>query len=96
MSQDVIGQIAHKFIAELNERLAHQDLSLQVSDAALKKMTDEGYDVKYGARPLKRYIQKHVETPLARIILSEELNEGSILYLDVEDENFKITNITLN
>ena len=96
LSQDVIGQIAHKFIAELNKRLETQELTLNVSDAALEKIVNEGYDEHFGARPLKRYIQKYVETPLAKKILSESLIEGSSLYLDLENDEFIITNVTLN
>ncbi len=96
LDEKVIKQIAFKFIAELNGRLQSQNLTLEVSDEAMDKMADEGYDQHYGARPLKRYIQKYVETPLAKKILSEDLIDGSVLYLDVVDGNFEISNITLN
>lgn len=96
LDKQVIGQIAHKFIAELNGRLEAQELRLEVSDAALDKIVSEGYDEHYGARPLKRYIQKYVETPLAKKILSDDLNEGSSLYLDLDNNEFVITNVTLN
>lgn len=96
LEQSVIAQIAQKFIYELNERLEAQELNLKVSEAALDKIVKEGYDRQYGARPLKRYIQKNVETPLAKKILGDDLIEGTSLYLDLEDDEFVITNVTLN
>ncbi len=96
LDQAVIAQIAQKFIYELNERLEVQELNLKVSEAALDKIVREGYDRQYGARPLKRYIQKNVETPLAKKILGDDLIEGTSLYLDLADDEFVITNVTLN
>ena len=57
-------------VKELNDRLADQELSLELTDAAKKDVIDNGYDPVYGARPLKRYLQKYVETLTARKILS--------------------------
>ncbi len=96
LSEGVISKIAQKFIDELNVRLENQDLHLDVSEAAMSKISTEGYDAHYGARPLKRYIQKNVETPLAKIILGSDLVEGTTLYLDLKDDMFEITNVTLN
>ncbi|NLY63269.1 MAG: AAA domain-containing protein [Erysipelothrix sp.] len=91
-----IVQIADKFIQELNKRLALQQLHLEVSEKAMLKIVEEGYDQQYGARPLKRYIQKNVETPLAKKILSEDLLEGASLTLDLVDDNFVIVDTILN
>ena len=96
LSSSAYIKIANKFIGELNERLSAQELHLEVSEKALDKIISEGVDEMYGARPLKRYIQKNVETILARKILSSDLIEGSKLILDVLDDNFIIKDITVN
>ena len=96
LDKPVFTQIAAKFINEVNIRLKEQDLHLSVSDEAMNKIIDEGVDVIYGARPLKRYIQRNVETILAKKLLSEDIAPDTKLYLNVVDNNFVINDITLN
>lgn len=96
LSSSAYIKIANKFIRELNDRLSDQELHLEVSEKALDKIIAEGVDEMYGARPLKRYIQKNVETILARKILSSNLIEGSKLFLDVVDDNFTIKDVTVH
>ncbi|NLC34281.1 MAG: AAA domain-containing protein [Erysipelothrix sp.] len=96
LSEIVTALIAEKFIDQLNARLALQELTLNVTPEAMHKIVSEGYDEQYGARPLKRYIQKYVETPLARMILGEDLEEGTILILSVMDNAFVITKSLLS
>ena len=69
LTKDNIGSIVDLMVKELNDRLADQELSLELTDAAKKDVIDNGYDPVYGARPLKRYLQKYVETLTARKIL---------------------------
>ena len=76
LTKDNIGSIVDLMVKELNDRLADQELSLELTDAAKKDVIDNGYDPVYGARPLKRYLQKYVETLTARKILSGEVHTG--------------------
>ncbi|MDQ6966850.1 MAG: AAA family ATPase, partial [Mariprofundaceae bacterium] len=84
LGREEIGRIVDLLMIEVTNRLAAQGIGLQVSDAARALIADAGYDPVYGARPLKRYIQHHVETRLARAILgsSEKL---SLLHVDVQN-----------
>ena len=85
-----IGSIVDLMVKELNDRLADQELSLELTDAAKKDVIDNGYDPVYGARPLKRYLQKYVETLTARKILSGEVHTGDTLVLDVENGEYVV------
>ena len=89
LTKDNIGHIVDLQVADLNKRLADQQLSITLSDAAKKYITDNGYDPAFGARPLKRFIQKNVETLSARLILEGNVHEGSTILIDL-DENGKL------
>ena len=89
LTKDNIG-IVDLMVKELNDRLADQELSLELTDAAKKDVIDNGYDPVYGARPLKRYLQKYVETLTARKILSGEVHTGDTLVLDVENGEYVV------
>ncbi len=88
LTKSDIGRIVDLMVGELNERLSDQELSLELTEAAKAKVTEEGYDPVYGARPLKRYLQKYVETLAARKILSGSVHEGDTLILDTKDGDF--------
>ena len=85
LTKDNIGSIVDLMVKELNDRLADQELSLELTDAAKKDVIDNGYDPVYGARPLKRYLQKYVETLAAREILSGEVRGGDTIVIDAQD-----------
>ena len=90
LTKDNIGSIVDLMVKELNDRLADQELSLELTDAAKKDVIDNGYDPVYGARPLKRYLQKYVETLAARKILSGDVHAGDTLVLDVENGEYVV------
>lgn len=90
LTKDNIGSIVDLMVKELNDRLADQELSLELTDAAKKDVIENGYDPVYGARPLKRYLQKYVETLTARKILSGEVHTGDVLVLDVENGDYVV------
>ena len=90
LTKDNIGSIVDLMVKELNDRLVDQELSLELTDAAKKDVIDNGYDPVYGARPLKRYLQKYVETLTARKILSGEVHTGDTLVLDVENGEYVV------
>ena len=90
LTKSNIGKIVDLMVGELDKRLADQELSLELTDAAKKDVIDNGYDPVYGARPLKRYLQKYVETLTARKILSGEVHTGDTLVLDVENGEYVV------
>ena len=90
LTKENIGGIVDLMVKELSARLADQELSLELTDAARKQVIDNGYDPIYGARPLKRYLQNYVETLAAKKILSGDVHQGDTLVLDVKDGEFVI------
>ncbi len=90
LTRDNIGGIVDLVIKELNERLEDKELSVELTDEAKKYVADNGYDPIYGARPLKRYIQKNVETLAARVILEGKVHIGDTIVFDVKDGNLVV------
>ena len=91
LTKSNIGKIVDLMVGELDKRLADQELSLELTDAAKDQVIENGYDPVYGARPLKRYLQKYVETLAARKILSGDVHAGDTLVLDVQNGEFIVT-----
>ena len=87
LTKDNIGGIIKLIIADLNKRLADRELTVELSDAAEHFIIEEAYDPIYGARPLKRYIQKYVETLSAKLILEDKVDQGDIIYIDVDGDH---------
>ena len=90
LTKENIGGIVDLMVKELSDRLADQELSLELTDAARTQVIENGYDPIYGARPLKRYLQNYVETLAAKKILSGDVHQGDTLVLDVKDGEFVI------
>ena len=86
LTKDNIGGIIHLIIADLNKRLEDKQLTIRLSDEAMQYIVDNAYDPVYGARPLKRYIQKYVETLAAKMILADQVDEGDTIVITVEDD----------
>ena len=86
LSKADIGGIIHLIIADLNKRLADRELRIELTDEAGRFIVGSGYDPVYGARPLKRYIQKYVETLAAKLILQDKVAGGDTILIDVKDE----------
>ncbi len=86
LSKDDIASIIRLLLDELNERLKDRELTLTLTEGARAFITDHGYDPVYGARPLKRYMQKHVETLAAKLILSGEAATGDTIVIDTDGE----------
>ena len=91
LTKSNIGKIVDLMVGELDKRLADQELSLELTEAAKDQVIENGYDPVYGARPLKRYLQKYVETLAARKILSGDVHAGDTLVLDVQNGEFIVT-----
>jgi ATP-dependent Clp protease ATP-binding subunit ClpB len=89
LSREQIGGIARIQLTRLTERLAKLDLGFTISDAAVDRIANAGYDVTYGARPLKRYVQQQIENPLSKLLLSGAFMPGQTVQVDVVDGEFK-------
>ena len=84
-----IGGIIGLLVKDVNKRLADRELSIALTDSAKQFIVENGYDPVYGARPLKRYLQKHVETLAARLILADGVRAGDVIQID--EQNGKLT-----
>ena len=89
LTKDNIGHIVDLLLKGLNKRLADQELTVELSPAAKQFVIEVGYDPVYGARPLKRFVQKEVETSTAKLILGGQVSEGDTILLDVENGGLK-------
>ena len=85
LTKDNITGIIDLLLADVNKRLEDKELSIELTPAAKKAIIEGGYDPAYGARPLKRYMQKYVETLSARHILAGEVHAGDIITIDEAD-----------
>ena len=88
LTKSNIGKIVDLLVKELSDRLESQELALELTDEAKAMVIENGYDPVYGARPLKRYLQKYVETLAAKCILSGQVAAGDTIVLDVDQDQF--------
>ncbi len=86
LTRDNIGSIIHLLMDQLNDRLKDREVTVELTPEAESFIVDHGYDPVYGARPLKRYLQKYVETLSAKLILADEVRSGDVILIDVEDD----------
>ena len=84
LGKDNIANIAKILLKNLSERLARVDMQLEVSDAALSKLAEVGFDPIFGARPLKRAIQQHIENPVSKMILEGKFGPKDVVPVDVD------------
>mgnify|MGYP005933819955 FL=1 len=91
LGKESIRRIANLQLDLLKGRMAAQDLKLELTDAALDKVAEAGFDVQFGARPLKRAVQEHVENPVARLILEGKVLPGGKVVGDVQDGKLVFT-----
>ncbi|WP_027203160.1 ATP-dependent chaperone ClpB [Butyrivibrio fibrisolvens] len=85
LTRDNVFGIVDLIVDDLNRRLEEREISIRITDAAKKYITDQAYDPSYGARPLKRYIQKNVETMSAKLILEDKVKPKDVITFDVSD-----------
>ena len=91
LSHSNISKIVDLMLDKLRARLESQNLKLEVTDAAKDLVIEGGYDVTFGARPLKRYIESNIETPVARIIVGGDLGEGSTIVVDEKEDKLVLS-----
>ena len=92
LSKENIGSIVDLMVKDLNKRLAEQEITIKLTDDAKGAIIDQGYDPVYGARPLKRFIQKNVETLVARMILAGEVSTQSAIIIDYDGQKLTARN----
>ncbi len=85
LTKENIYDIIDLLVADVNKRLADKELSIELTEAAKNQIVEGGYDPNYGARPLKRYLQKHVETLAAKLMLQGDIGAGEKIIIDSED-----------
>jgi ATP-dependent Clp protease ATP-binding subunit ClpA len=76
---------------KVNQDLAEQELTLEATDEAVARLAEEGFDPQFGARPVKRVIQREVQDRLADLILSGDLRAGNTVLLDADDDGYRLT-----
>ena len=91
LSKANIGGIVNLIMKDLNARLADRELTVELSETAKQYIIENAYDPVYGARPLKRYVQKYVETLAAKLILADKVREKDTILIDVKDEELVAT-----
>ena len=90
LSKDIVYHILDKIIHDVEFRLKDKRISIHLSDKAKAKIIDESYDVNFGARPIKRYVQRNIENLIANSIIQDKISLGSTIYIDVKDDTFFI------
>ena len=90
LSRAQIVDIMHLMIADLTRRMAERRLTVSLTPEAEQFIVDNGYDSAYGARPLKRYIQRALETPIAKLLIREPVADGSVIHADVADDQIVV------
>ena len=90
LTKEDMGQIVELLMVELNERLAGQEITIALTEAAKEYVVENGYEPIYGARPMKRYLQKHVETLAAKCILEGKVGRCDTITIDVENGALKV------
>ncbi len=85
LSKADVGQIIDLLVRDVNKRLVEREVSIELTDVAKESVVEGGYEPMYGARPLKRYLQKHVETLAARLLLEGNVGRGDVIVIDVVD-----------
>ena len=93
LTKENIGGIVELSLEDLNKRLADRELTISLTQPAKEYVIEEAYDPVYGARPLKRYLQKYVETLSARLILADEVAPGATIVID-KDENGLVARVS--
>jgi len=91
LTLDEIEQIVTLLTRDLSTRLAERQINIEISDAARHFIAETGYDPVYGARPLRRFIQRQLETRIGRALIAGEVSDGATLRVDLDDGELGIT-----
>ena len=91
LTREQITEIMGLMIRDLEKRLSERRLTVQLTEAARRFIIENGYDSAYGARPLKRFIQRTVETAIAKLLIRESVPEGSTLIVDAVNDEISVS-----
>ena len=91
LNSDDIKMIVEKFLSEFNDRIKDMDISIKISSSAKDWLAKKGFDRMYGARPLKRAIQKYIENPISKEILSGRYSKGDLISIGLKKDSLTIT-----
>lgn len=91
LEKNHLREIVKYMVVSLTKRLKEQDISLHLTESAIDKIGEEGYDPQYGARPIRRAIQKHIEDRLSEELLMGNIQKGQDVFIDYVDGDFKVT-----
>lgn len=90
LSKDIVYKILDKIINDINDRLSEKKLTIELTDNSKKYVIDNSYDEKYGARPIKRFVSRNIETLIAKAIINEEVKLGDHVIIDTQDDRLCI------
>lgn len=90
LSKDIVYKILDKIISDINNRLSEKKLTIELTDNSKKYVIDNSYDEKYGARPIKRFVSRNIETLIAKAIINEEVKFGDHVIIDTQDDKLCI------
>lgn len=93
LTKEAIGHILDKIIHQIEDRLKDVNIKINLTDKARQQLIDDGYDINYGARPLKRLVSRTIETMLSKLIIAGQIKPSDTVTIDFQDENYKVTNI---
>ena len=85
LEEEQVLQIAHKFVNELLQNIKQRDITLDIEEAVYQKLAHDGFDPVYGARPLRREIERQLENPLSMKLIKGECTDGSHLHIKIEN-----------
>jgi ATP-dependent Clp protease ATP-binding subunit ClpB len=91
LTEAEIEQVVHLMLGELRSRLAERQISLDVSEEAVRFIARQGFDPVYGARPLRRFIAREVETRIARALVAGDVGPGSVVEVGIRDDELSVT-----
>ena len=90
LSKEAIGNILDKIIKEIENRLKDINIKINVTERAKEQLINDGYDINYGARPLKRLVSRTIETMLSKKIIAGQIKPNDTVIIDYEDDNYMI------
>jgi len=93
LTREDLGNIIELLVREINKRLEEKNLTVEITDDAKDKIIEDSYDVHFGARPIKRYLQKFVETGIGRMIIRGELAQGDTALVEAGEDGLKIEKV---
>ena len=90
LHKEVVGEILDKILSEISKRLEEKRVTLEISPKARERIIEESFEPQFGARPIKRYVTKYIETLLAKTMIEQNLKPNSILYVDEDNDGYKV------